>query len=226
MCRRDVRRQANSQCRRRRHVVYRHVWSRYSTVHLVFDIFRGIGAAAGVGIRPFLPALVVAALAAANAEIHFKHTNYSFLQGVPFLLVMVVGTIVLSFAERRLGAARAESRAASIGLGLISAALGALLFAGILCQGHYKAWPGFIAGVICAAIGAAATRPLFARVRKRLGEAAGALPIYAEAAALALAALSVVAPPVGVIGLAGLIWLLFAGRRREGEKYAGLRILR
>ena len=31
---------------------------------------------------------------------------------------------------------------------------------------------------------------------------------------------------VGVIALLGLLWLLFAGRRREGEKYAGLRILR
>jgi hypothetical protein len=39
-------------------------------------------------------------------------------------------------------------------------------------------------------------------------------------------ALSIVAPPVGVIALLGLLWLLLAGRRREGEKYAGLRILR
>jgi hypothetical protein len=40
------------------------------------------------------------------------------------------------------------------------------------------------------------------------------------------AVLSIVAPPVGPIGLALLLWLMFAGRRREGEKYAGLRILR
>jgi hypothetical protein len=41
-----------------------------------------------------------------------------------------------------------------------------------------------------------------------------------------LAALSVLAPPVGLIGLLLLVWLLVAGRRREGQKYAGLRILR
>jgi len=35
-------------------------------VHLVFDIFQGIGIAAAVGIRPFLPSLVVGALAAAE----------------------------------------------------------------------------------------------------------------------------------------------------------------
>jgi hypothetical protein len=35
-----------------------------------------------------------------------------------------------------------------------------------------------------------------------------------------------VAPPVGLVGIVFLLWLLLAGRRREGQKYAGLRILR
>ena len=76
-------------------------------------------------------------------------------------------------------------------------------------------------------VGILATRPLFARVRARLDEsAAAAVPLYAEALAILLAALSVVAPPVGVIGLGLLLWLLIGGRRRDGQKYAGLRILR
>jgi hypothetical protein len=112
-------------------------------------------------------------------------------------------------------------------VGLIGAALGALLFAGSLCRGGYAIWPGLIGGVICAAIGTAVTRPLFARVRARLDEsAAAAVPLYAEAAGVALAALSVLAPPVGPIGLAVLLWLLWSGRRRDDQKYAGLRILR
>jgi hypothetical protein len=206
---------------------YRHVCSRYSTVHLVFDIFQGIGAAAAVGIRPFLPALVVGALAAGNVEIHFNGTHYSFLQQAPFLLALVVGSILLSAAERRLSPEKLTSRPVILGLGLVSAVIGALLFAGSLSRGHYAIWPGFIGGVVCAAIGAAATRPLFARVRQRLDDsAAAALPLYAEGIALLLAALSIVAPPVGPIGLALLLWLLLAGRRRDGEKYAGLRILR
>ena len=53
-------------------LLYRHGRSRYSTVHLVFDIFQGIGVAAAVGVRPFLPALVVGALAAGDVEIHFN----------------------------------------------------------------------------------------------------------------------------------------------------------
>jgi putative Mn2+ efflux pump MntP len=112
-------------------------------------------------------------------------------------------------------------------LAAVALVLGALLFAGSLARGHYTAWPGWIGGVICAAIGIAATRPLFTRVRARLDpDAAAAVPLYAEGTAIALAALSVVAPPAGPIAVALLVWLLVAGRRREGQKYAGLRILR
>ena len=81
--------------------------------------------------------------------------------------------------------------------------------------------------MICAAIGVAATVPLLARVRARLdAEAASAVPLVAEGAAVALAVLSVLAPPVGLIGVVLLLWLLVGGRRRADQKYAGLRILR
>jgi hypothetical protein len=196
-------------------------------VHLVFDIFQGIGVAAAVGIRPFLPALVVGALGAAHAQINFAHSNFAFLQKPPFLLGMVVGTILLALVERRLGAKRSEGRQFTVVLGLLGVALGAILFGAALCRGGYVWWPGIIGGVVCAVIGAVATRPLFARVRARLDEsAAAAVPLYAEAAGIALAALSVLAPPVGPIGLAVLLWLLWSGRRRDQGKYAGLRILR
>ena len=41
-----------------------------------------------------------------------------------------------------------------------------------------------------------------------------------------LAALSVVAPPVALVSAGFFIWLIVGGRRRRGEKHAGLRILR
>lgn len=196
-------------------------------MHLVFDIFQGMGIAAAVGIRPFLPALVVGALAAGNVEIHFNGTDYSFLQGTPFLLAMCAGAVVVAIAERRLIRDRLDHGPGLVVLGVIALALGAVLFAGSLARGHYAGWPGLIGGVICAAIGIAATVPLLRRVRGRLDPAsAAAVPLYAEAAALLLAALSVVAPPVGLIGVLALLWLLLAGRSREQQKYAGLRILR
>jgi hypothetical protein len=199
-------------------------------VHLVFDILTGIGVAAAVGIRPFLAALVVGVLAAANVEIHFNGTTYSFLQRWPFLLALVVLAFLATVLERQIGQDRGLRSPEGIALALCSLALGALLFAGSLsARGteHYVAWPGWIGGVLCAAVGLFATRPLFARARARLdAQAAGAVTLYAEGAAVLLAAVSVVAPPLGVIGLVALGWLWLAGRRREGQKYAGLRILR
>ncbi|HTU87822.1 MAG TPA: hypothetical protein VMF57_19745 [Solirubrobacteraceae bacterium] len=211
-------------------------------MHLAFDILTGIGVAAAVGIRPFLAALVVGVLAAAHVEISFNGTAYSFEQRWPFLLALVVLAFLATVIERQIGRDRAElapSGAAdpsifrspeAIALALCSLALGALLFAGSLsARGteHYVAWPGWIGGVLCAAVAMLATRPVFARARARLdAQAAGAVSLYAEGAAVILAALSVVAPPVGLIGLLVLAWLWLAGRRREGQKYAGLRILR
>lgn len=196
-------------------------------MHLVFDIFQGLGIAAAVGIRPFLPALVVGALAAAGVQISFAHTDFAFLQEAPFLFGMAVGALALLLLERSLARFAGSRRPLVIVVLGLTLAIGALEFSGALAQNHYAVVGGVIGGVLCAALGAAATAPLLSRVRTRLdAQAASALPLFAEGAAVVFAALSVVAPPVGLIGLVLLAWLLVASRRREGEKYAGLRILR
>ncbi len=96
-------------------------------------------------------------------------------------------------------------------------ALGALLFAGALDRGHHAVWPGLVGGVACAAIGVAAPRTAAARgfARGSTGRPPAPCPLYTETVALLVAVLSVLAPPVGVIALAGLLWLLIAGRGRE-----------
>ena len=196
-------------------------------MHLVFDILQGIGIAAAVGIRPFLPALVVGALAAGDIQIDFVHSGYSFLQGGLFLLVMVIGAVLLGLTERRAFRQALGDRPLAYTLAAFSLALGALLFAGSLARGHYAAWPGLIGGVVCAGVGVLATQPLLARVRARLdAESAATLPLLTEGTAVGAAVLSVLLPPVGVIVLGLLLWLLIAGRGRSDQKYAGLRILR
>jgi uncharacterized membrane protein YgdD (TMEM256/DUF423 family) len=196
-------------------------------VHLAFDIFQGIGVAAAVGIRPFLPALAVGALGAADAQIDFSHSSYSFLEQGPFLLVMVIGVVLLGATERRATREMLEGRLVTLTLAAVSLILGALFFAGALAQDRHAVWPGFIAGVVCAGIGLMATRPLLERVRARLDEQTAAMvPLFSESSAVLAAVLTVVVPPVGVIVLVLLLWLLFAGRGRSEQKYAGLRILR
>jgi len=196
-------------------------------VHLAFDIFQGIGIAVAVGIRPFLPTLAVGALAAGDIQIDFKGTDFSFLESGPFLLGVLLAAFALAPAERRLGSRAVEYRPFVLAVAAFGLGFGAVLFAGALAQGHYTTWPGLIAGVLCAAVGVAATRPLLARVRARLDpEAGSAVPIYAEATGIAVAVLSVLAPGFGVVALVLLVWLLIAGRRSQDKKYAGLRILR
>jgi hypothetical protein len=196
-------------------------------MHLLFDIFQGMGVAAAVGIRPFLPALAASALAAGDVEIHFTHTRYHFLQQLPFIFVMVIGAVALisigaSFSRQL------EGRAMRGGLSLISLALGALFFAGSLCRDGYAAWPGWVGGVICAVIAVAAAQPFLSRLRARLDAETAAIgvPVIADGSALLVAVLSVVAPPIGVIAVLALLWLLYQGRQGGDAKYAGLRILR
>lgn len=197
-------------------------------MHLAFDIFQGIGIAAAIGIRPFLPSVAAGALAAGGVEIHFDHTSYSFLQSLPFLLVMVIGTALLVLLDQGNLGPRLNGRPITAGVSVISLGLGGLFFAGSLVRDHHAAWPGWVGGVICAGIGIAAARPFLARLRSRLDDAAAAvgLPLISDGSALLIAVLSVVAPPLGVIALLLLAWLLLAGRGRGDAKYAGLRILR
>jgi len=187
------------------------------------DLLQGAGIAAAIGIRPFLPVLLAGALAAANLGLDFDGTEFAFLEQAPFLLAIVV-LLALAFpAERRLG----DGPVLGYVLFALAVALGALQGAGSLADHDHPVLPGIVAGVLAAALGFFAARSLFERVRRRLDrDAQGALPVYGEAAALAAAGLSILFPPLAILVLAGLAWLLAGGRRRAGEKYAGLRILR
>jgi hypothetical protein len=185
-------------------------------VHLAFDIFQGIGIAAAIGIRPFLPSVATAALAAAGVELHFDHTSYSFLQSVPFVLAMAMCAVLLVLLDRGPMGQTLRGRAGEAALGIVSIVLGALFFAGSLVRDHHAAWPGWVGGVICAGIGLAAARPFLSRLRSRLDDAAASvgLPVISDGSALLVAVLSIVAPPLGLVALLGLLWLLYAGRGR------------
>src|SRR5438270_8134807 len=103
-----------------------HVSSRPFTVahmHLVFDIFQGIGIAAAVGIRPFLPALAVGALAAGGVQISFSGTDYSFLQSGGFLLGMLAGVILLALVEGRVSSERLRRGPGALVLAGVAAVL-------------------------------------------------------------------------------------------------------
>jgi hypothetical protein len=193
----------------------------------VFDLLQGAGIAAAIGIRPFLPTLLVGALAAGDLGIDFDGTDFSFLEQAPLLAVIVVLLAISIYVVRRLGPGAMDVPPWVYELGAVALVLGALMGAGSMADHGNNVIPGVIVGVLCALLGFLVTRDLLARTRKRLDtEAANALTLYAEGAGLVAAGISVLFPPLAVLVIGGLLALMFGGRRRAGEKYAGLRILR
>jgi hypothetical protein len=79
---------------------------------------------------------------------------------------------------------------------------------------------------ICALLGGAALGGLFDRAARRLDEGAGLLSLYAEGAALLLALIAILVPPLAYLALAACLLLLVKGGKAEDRKYAGLRSLR
>jgi hypothetical protein len=197
--------------------------------NLTFYIGLGLGLALASGLRPFLPALLAGALASAGAlGVGFSHSDFSFLQAGWWLVAVAAALLAAYLLQFRLGSERFESGplgAAVAGLGI---GVGALLFAGTLGEHHDATWPGLLAGALAALLGQAAVRPLIARARARLSDrsAREALTLYVDGAALVLAALTALLHPLGYLALLPFAWLLSSTRRRAGEKYAGLRILR
>ncbi len=190
------------------------------------DIGQGAGLAGSSGVRPFLPPLLAGALARGNVGLDFSGTDFSFLESV-WWLALLLALAVLAYVIERARPGAADSRQVQLGEGLLGLAFGALLFGGSLADTGHKSWPGLIAGVACALLGFAAVAGLLRRTRRRLDPSAAAfLSAYADIAALVLAGLAILIPPVSFLALAAFVLLLVQGRRGEDRKFEGLRILR
>jgi uncharacterized protein DUF4126 len=196
-------------------------------VDLALAIAQGIGLALACGIRPFLPALLAGALASADLGVNFSGTDFAFLERSWFLLAVVVVLVVVVTLERRRGAAAVAAGPVGAAVAGVGIGLGALLCAGSMADVSGTWWPGIPIGLACAAVGQITARGVLTGAGQRLDAAArGALPLYADGASLVLAALAVALPPLSVVALVLCLWLLIRRRRRSGEKYAGLRVLR
>jgi hypothetical protein len=194
-------------------------------VEFVLDLLQGAGIAAAIGIRPFLPVLLAGALASADLGLDFDGTDFAFLEEWAFLLGVLILVAISDLATRR--RANLETGPVVWLLLTIAVVLGAQEGAGSLDDRGHPVLAGIVAGAAAATLGFFAARSLFGRVRRRLDrDAQSVLPLYGEGAALGAAGASILFPPLAILVLAGLAWLLAGGRRRAGEKYAGLRILR
>jgi hypothetical protein len=190
---------------------------------LLLDILQGLGLSQAAGIRPFLPALVAGGAARADVLIDFEGGPFAFMED-PWWLAALAAAALIALILRNEVTKDAYLSAAFQGLAM---GMGALLFCAVLSGDGYVWWPGIPAGLAGAWLSGTAVQDLFGRAATRLDEQASAhLPVYAEALAVVLAALSVVAPPVALVSAGFFAWLIIGGRRRRGEKHAGLRVLR
>jgi Domain of unknown function (DUF4126) len=201
---------------------------------LFLDISTGAGLASATGVRPYLPPLLAGGLARGDIGIDFDGTDLWWLESLAFLAALLALAVIGFFVERSAAnraspdiGGRAGRGPAEIFAGVVGLALGALLFAGALVDNGQEAWIGLVFGPPCAALAWLAIGGLVERVRARVEPAQAALvTAYADGAALILAAIAIFVPPLALLAIPGFIVLLLGGRRREGEKYAGLRILR
>ena len=187
------------------------------------DTTTGMGLAGATGVRPYLPPLLAGGLARGDTGIDFDGTDWRFLESTWFLLAVLALGVIAYLVER----SEANRRSVETLSGVVGVVLGALLFAGALADGGTESWPGLVGGAVCAALGWRAVGGLIERTRGRLQDSGAALlTAYADGVALLLAAIAIFLPPASILAIAAFLVLLLAGRRREGEKYAGLRILR
>ena len=187
------------------------------------DTTTGMGLAGATGVRPYLPPLLAGALARSDTGIDFDGTDWHFMESTGFLAALLALAVIMYVVER----SGPNRRAVELFSGTMGLVLGAMLFAGALADGGEASWPGLLAGAFCAVLGWRAVGDLIERTRSRLeGGAAALLTAYADALALVLAAIAIFLPPLSILAIVAFIVLLLGGRRREGEKYAGLRILR
>lgn len=199
-------------------------------MQLLFDIFRGIGFAGSVGVRPFLPAFLVGLAARADVGLSFDGTGYRFLESWPFLAAVAVCAVLTWAFEARAGGGRSGEghRVFSYLITASSVVLGALLFGASLADSGHPSWPGLLAGAAFAGFARAAVVKLLAGAARRVGAEVGPLVFaaYAEPVALLLAALSILLPPITPLALVAFAYILVSSRARASRKYEGLRVLR
>jgi hypothetical protein len=190
---------------------------------LFLAISQGIGTSLATGIRALLAPLFVGVLARLDAGIDFEHTGFEWLEATWWLALLVVLIAAAWLLDR------SDTRVPEGVWVVVAMGLGGVLFAGALEDENYFGEVGIVPGMVCALVGFLAARAFLGGAVDRLaarGEGGGTIKLLGDCAALVVAALAVLLPPVSYVAVAFCLWVLLARRRREGQKYEGLRILR
>ena len=172
-------------------------------------------------------------LAHEDAGIDFTGTDWAWMESWIFIGILAALFVAFWIMDREGKSERirpgGRAMEANPSYPLFCAVAGALLFAGSLADGGEASWPGLLAGAAVGFIGYLALGLLFMRANQRLlaaGDPGVLLGLGRDLLTIALTVLCVLVDPVGYVVLAAALVLVLTARRREGEKYEGLRVLR
>jgi hypothetical protein len=197
------------------------------------DIGQGAGLATTSGARPFLAVIATGVLAHEDVGIDFTGTDWAWMES--WIFIGILAALFIAFwvmdregrSERVRPGGRAMEAAAPYQVSCAIA--GALLFAGSLADGGETSWPGLAAGAVVGLIGYLALGRLFMRANQRLlaaGDPGILLGIARDLLTIVLTVSIVLADVIGYVVFVAALVLILMARRREGEKYEGLRVLR
>jgi Domain of unknown function (DUF4126) len=197
------------------------------------DIGQGAGLATTSGARPFLAVIATGVLAHEDVGIDFTGTDWAWMES--WIFIGILAALFIAFwvmdREGRSERIRPGGRAmeAATPYQVSCAIAGALLFAGSLADGGETSWPGLVAGAVVGLIGYLALGRLFMRANQRLlaaGDPGILLGIARDLLTIVLTVAVVLADVIGYVVFVAALVLILMARRREGEKYEGLRVLR
>jgi hypothetical protein len=193
------------------------------------DLFLAICQAAGlalaVGIGGPLAALFIVVMASLEAGIDPRGTDFEFIGEPWFATVVFAITVILTLARRREVSLRMP-------LIVFAAAFGAIAGAASLAEEGEPAVIGLLVGALVGAGSALLAGDVLSGAQRRSASSAegasttATLDLIFALAGIGAAALALFVPPASLALLIALAVLASGRRRRAGEKYEGLRILR
>lgn len=200
---------------------------------------QGLGLAIAIGLGGAIAALFVSMMGSLEAGIDPDGTDFGFITATWFLVMLLALTVLTVLARGR--------EAARLPVVALLAAAGALAFAASLAEEGEAAWPGLVIGALAAGLTALVASDVLEGALRRARNAgakrggvgrgaddaaapeadtANVLIVGFAAAGIVLATIALFVPPVSILAAIALGFLAFGRRRKSGEKFAGLRILR
>lgn len=194
---------------------------------LVLAICQAIGLAVAVGVGGPLAALFISAMAYLHLGIDTRGTSWKFLGAGWFLVVVLLANIVSFYAASRDEVRRVPQVAFATVFGAIAggaslAEQGESAVIGVLIG----ALVGLGTALIASDILVGAQRRARNSSLKGAGGETSTLELIFAAAGIVIAVLALFVPPLSLLALVALAILARGRRKRAGEKYEGLRVLR